>query len=568
MQKQPPIDDAIARDEKHELQERLDQQTAELLRQKDFLRTVIDSVADPIFVKDRDHRWIEGNKAFWELVGPEQNIKGKSDYDLFPKEQADHFWAGDERVFAGEKFDEEENLMRPDGNLRIVATKKVPVRFHDGTLVLVGVIRDVTEQRAIKEELRRHQENLEHIVESQTKDLVAAKERAESASNAKTEFLANMSHEIRTPMNAVIGIASILSSMEPLTPKQREMISVLQGSAESLLKLLNDLLDIAKIESKSVVLEEVEFSLESVLHKTIDMLAVQARQKGLNLSLNTQAITGRSYIGDPTRLRQALLNLCSNAIKFTERGIVRIRATSTPGDKPGTENIEISINDTGIGISPEKIGTIFDKFVQGDASISRRYGGTGLGLAITKTLIETMGGSIDVTSEVSVGTTFIMRMPLASVATSEEKTPSFTLDFGTPSYGGLGAKNRVLVVEDYAPNILVTTSFLQSWGYPYEVAENGSTAIQKMRDEDFAVVLMDVQMPGINGLEATSAIRKHEKETGRAHLPIIGMTAHAMTGDQERCLAAGMDDYLSKPFNPEDLRQKLALYTSDKQKAA
>ena len=235
------------------------QKERDLSQSRSNLRTIIDAVADPIFVKDREHRWVEGNRAFWDLLGGEAQVLGKTDYDLFPKEQADAFWAGDERVFAGERFEGEEKLRQPDGTELTIATKKVQIDFGDGVQGLVGVIRDVTAQRRMEEELRIHRDHLQELVTEQTRDLLDAKVKAEAANLAKTEFLANISHEIRTPMNAIIGLSNILSMSAPLTEKQKQYVGTLRSSSESLLGLLDDLLDISRIESGAFQLDPVAF---------------------------------------------------------------------------------------------------------------------------------------------------------------------------------------------------------------------------------------------------------------------------------------------------------------------
>ncbi|MDB5491361.1 MAG: multi-sensor hybrid histidine kinase, partial [Micavibrio sp.] len=350
-----------------------------LARSRIFLRTIIDAVADPIFVKDRQHRWVEGNKAFWELLGGEEKGLNKTDYDLFPREQADKFWAGDERVFAGEMFDEEEQLSKPDGTTIIIATKKVAFNLTDSEMGIVGVIRDITQLRNTEAELRRHRDRLQYLVAEQTSDLLLSRDKAEAANSAKTEFLANMSHEIRTPINAVIGLSSILGMSKPLTDKQRQYVDTLQTSANSLLSLIDELLDISKIEAQTIALEAVPFSLSALATETVSMLAVSAAQKGLHFDLDDLTDHDAVYRGDPTRLKQIIVNLVGNATKFTDKGSVRVTLRPEESDDPGKTSFSIIVEDTGIGIAPEKIATIFDKFVQADSSINRRYGGSGLG---------------------------------------------------------------------------------------------------------------------------------------------------------------------------------------------
>ena len=387
-------------------------------------------------------------------------------------------------------------------------------------------------------------------------DMTDARHKAEAANIAKSEFLANMSHEIRTPMNAVIGLSTILAASKPLNEKQRQFIHTLQLSADSLLALINDLLDIAKIEARTVELEQIPFSLPRLIQEVTSMMAVQVKQKGLHFSAEGDCADHRMFVGDPTRLRQIILNLCSNAIKFTSEGGIHVSITCHPMDIADKETVCIAVKDTGIGIAEEKLPTIFDKFVQADSSISRRYGGTGLGLAITKTLTEIMGGTISVESVLHQGSTFTVCVPLTLAPKELEDTP---VDLSTLVAQTLDEKARpsVLLVEDFEPNVLVASTFLEGFGYRVDIAKNGLEAFELAKNHKYMAALMDVQMPGLNGLDATKMIRAHEQQTGKPRLKIIGMTAHAMAGDKERCLAAGMDEYISKPFNPAELQAKL-----------
>ncbi|PZP54598.1 MAG: hypothetical protein DI586_09415 [Micavibrio aeruginosavorus] len=385
-----------------------------------------------------------------------------------------------------------------------------------------------------------------------------ALKKAEAASIAKTEFLANMSHEIRTPMNAIVGLSNILVS-EKLTPRQTEFVKTLASSADSLLDLINDLLDISKIEARTVELENIPFDLSAMLAEIVSMMNVRAAEKGLSFNIDDECARNRFFVGDPTRLRQIIVNLCSNAIKFTEAGRVDISVVCHETENPQIENIEIAVTDTGIGIPPDKIETVFEKFIQADTSINRRYGGTGLGLAITRMLAKLMGGQVAVESVVGEGSTFTITIPLPLA--EEIKELSKINRASDPEQMNENWKKRILLVEDYAPNILVAGSFLEEFGYEWDSAKSGSEAVEKVLAEKFAAVLMDVQMFGMNGLEATRLIRAYEKENNLPRLPIIGMTAHALAGDRERCLGVGMDDYISKPFNPDDLQDKLEKIT-------
>ncbi len=376
-----------------------------------------------------------------------------------------------------------------------------------------------------------------------------AKERAEAANIAKSEFLANMSHEIRTPMNAIIGLASILARSAPLTDRQTHFIGTLRTSADLLLALLNDMLDIAKIEARQVTFESISLDLSALVREVLGMFTPRAVEKGLSMVLDDTGFAGRRYCGDPTRLRQVLVNLCSNAVKFTEKGGVTVTLR-----REGADSIAIAVSDTGIGIEPAKRQTIFEKFVQGDSSINRRYGGTGLGLAITRTLTEAMGGAISVESEVNRGTTFTVTLPLNCGDDAPRQIPETRKDDMPAS----SAAHPILVVEDHEANLLVLTTFLEEWGYAYDVARNGVEAVEAFMKRDYAAVLLDVQMPGMSGFEAARLMRGYEERGQRPRTPVIAMTAHALSGDREKCLDAGMDHYFSKPFHPEELKRLLA----------
>ncbi|EGF93696.1 sensory box protein [Asticcacaulis biprosthecium C19] len=399
---------------------------------------------------------------------------------------------------------------------------------------------EIAFMEAVAERTRQLIDRAENI-----RELTQARRKAEEASLAKTEFLANMSHEIRTPMNAIIGIGTLLAMSQPLTARQQEFVKTLNVSAKGLLELINDLLDVAKIEAHTVELEEVPFSLEQILLEVASMMTVRSREKGLTFTTAIDSIRGRTFAGDPMRLRQIVLNLCSNAVKFTQTGGVEIRVACGAED-----SVAISVRDTGIGIAPENLSTIFDKFVQADNSISRKYGGTGLGLAITRNLAELMGGAIAIDSQPGHGSTFTVTLPLRLTDAPQAADPIAA----PPPQSGAA---RILLVEDHEPNVLVATTFLEAFGYQIEVAGHGEMAVNALKAAPFDLVLMDVQMPGMNGFEATRLIREHEQNTGQPPVVIIGMTAHALAGDRDRCLAAGMDDYIAKPFDPEALRLKL-----------
>jgi PAS domain S-box-containing protein len=375
---------------------------------------------------------------------------------------------------------------------------------------------------------------------------------AEAASAAKSQFLANMSHEIRTPLNAIIGLGGLLKR-SPLNNRQTEYLSTLCTSADSLLALVTELLDFTKIESNSLELEYRPFSLRNIITDVLEISSVAAHEKNIDLLLEYDPDLYEWYFGDEHRLQQILLNLIGNAVKFTPEGSVTLRVGGQAMAQDRV-HLEILIIDTGIGIPTDKQAAIFETFTQADASTTRKFGGTGLGLAISRKLVEYMDGEIDVTSVLGEGSVFSIFLPLQISPPIGETIDQSDKKTAIPVLG----KRHILLVEDHGPNVLLATACLNEAGYQCDVARNGREAIRMFKNSRYAGILMDLQMPEMDGYETTAQIRAIEAAHGLSPTPIIAMTAHALTEDRNRCMSVGMNDFIAKPFHAERLQEKLA----------
>ena len=504
-------------------------QAEEALREgEQRFRSLADSIPQLAWMAEPDGHIFWYNRRWYEYTGTTlEQMKGWGwqavhDPDELPRVL--RRWKA--AIAQGKPWEDTFPLRRHDGSMRPHLSRAIPICDREGRVVRwFGTNTDIAERIETEKALHR------------------AKEAAEAASVAKSQFLANMSHELRTPMNAILGMIDV-ALPKATDAIVQDCLQTAKGSADLLLMLLNDLLDSAKIESGKLELESAPFSLRRMLDQITRVLAVRASEKGLCFYCRLPEDTPDAVVGDRMRLQQVLLNLASNAIKFTERGDVEIslRALSDNGDAC----LEFAVRDTGIGIPPSGIERLFQPFGQADASMSRRFGGTGLGLSISKSLVEIMGGRIWVESELGTGSTFYftVRLPLTKELPAHFEAP-------LPLPTAVCGKLRVLLVEDNPANQKLATYILRHRGHVVEVATDGQEALCLTEQNRYDVILMDVQMPGMNGLEATAAFRKREK--GGSRVPIIAMTAHAMKGDRERCLAAGMDGYLSKPVNAREM---------------
>ncbi|MEP6872813.1 MAG: ATP-binding protein [Burkholderiales bacterium] len=515
------------------MRERLARQALELRNADARMAAILDNIPDLGWMKDTEGRYTAVNRAFADAKGfadPRQML-GKTDLDINPPELARSYRSDDAALMVsrGTRRIEEQHA-RADGDLRLIETIKTALIDADGHLVgTAGIARDITERRQAETDRE-------------------ARRTAEIASEAKSTFLAHMSHEIRTPMNAIVGMSYLLLQ-GGLQARERDRVQKIHDAATALLGIINDILDFSKIEAGRLDLEAIPFDLREVMDGVLDIVGLNAQAKGLALRLELPPGLPTALVGDPSRLRQVLMNLGQNAVKFTERGEVTFTVRVLESDAAAA-HLRFEVQDTGIGMPSDVQQQLFRPFTQGDASTSRRYGGTGLGLTISHHLVSMMGGDIDVESAPGQGSRFGFDLHCSLQREAQAKRVS-----PPPADPSVLRGAHMLLVEDNPINREIAESLLHSAGVTVAVACNGQEALEMLARGRYDGVLMDCQMPVLDGYEATRRLRR---EPQWQDLPVIAMTADALVGDRERALAAGMNDHIVKPIRVDEMYGTLA----------
>lgn len=500
-----------------------------------FYKSVVEDGSDIIFLVDYEGTILYHNNSARNTLGYKSSaLIGKSFFDFIPESlQLDFtkvFKISTRKAFnKGIEF----QFKCADKSLKYLEFNSVNLLQKEGIKGLILDCRDITQRKQDAEELLR-------------------------AQKAKEQFLANISHEIRTPINGIAGMAALLSK-NPSREEQQTYLNAIKSAADNLKVIINDILDLASIESGKLKFEKIGFNVSDLLRSLVETYGVQAREKGIALTYHLDPATEKILIGDPVRLNQILINLIGNAIKFTHAGSIHIEVKPAK-IKNTTHYLQFSISDTGIGIPKDKLKTIFESFSQADASVTRKYGGTGLGLTIVKQLVELQHGTIKVESKENQGSTFTIIMPYKVGQSTETKKTHIAEPINKEQF----KHASILLVEDNDINRLYAGSILKMWGCYYEIAENGVVALEKIRNHHFDLILMDIQMPVMDGFETTKAIRLSESRYSQ--IPIVALTANATKKDFEKCISAGMNDCIAKPFAQEDLLKVITKYLGRKLK--
>ncbi len=502
------------------------------IEEESFYKSVVEDGSDIIFIVDYSGVILYHNPAVYHILGyPIKSLIGDSFYNYLSNENSEQFKIKFKECI---KFPYSKNIefkfRKSDGNYQYLEFNAINLRNKEGIDGLILDCRDITQLKMDSEELLH-------------------------AKQAKERFLANMSHEIRTPMNGIIGMVNLLNETT-LTTEQNKYITAIKSSADNLKVIINDILDLSAFESGKLTFEKIGFRVSDLIPQVVEMFLPQAKEKGINLNYTFIPGSEMVLLGDPVRVSQILINLISNAVKFTYDGEIQVN-TKIEKKINNIAYVQFDVKDTGIGIPEDKIDSIFDSFRQADESITRKFGGTGLGLSIVKQLIELQNGSISVVSKEKVGSTFSFTLPFASGTTED-----LIVDKNSQQSSELTKKlnkMNVLMVEDNDINRLYASNIIKKWGCNVDEAENGLICLEKLKKKQYDIILMDVQMPVMDGFETTVAIR-NSLNPPKSNTPIIALTANAIKGDNEKCIALGMNEYLSKPFDPEDLFYLLSKY--------
>ncbi len=501
------------------------------IEQGAFYQSVVEDGSDIIFVVNYEGKILYHNRSVTEILGhPQETLQGDNFFDYIQPETLNDFKTAF-RKSCTKPYDEsiEFKFLTADGTYKFLEFNSINLTHKEGIEGLILDCRDITQRKKDAEELLR-------------------------AQRAKEQFLANMSHEIRTPINGIAGMVNLLSEATSEEDKVK-YLSAIKNSTENLKVIINDILDISVIESGKLRFEKIGFNIRYQLGAVVESFLPEANEKKLPIRYSIEPEADHVLLGDPVRLNQIMINLISNSMKFTHKGSISIHAALESRENE-VNNIRFTVKDTGVGIPDDKLNHIFDSFTQADESVTRRYGGTGLGLTIVKQLIELQNGTISVSSEENKGTefTFVIPYETGKVQDLVERQERKKVDTPSPALENM----RVLLVEDNDINRLYAQNILKKWKCKVDCAENGYIAVEKARGIPYDIILMDVQMPVMDGYEATRVLRRNN-----ITIPIIALTANAIKGDNEKCLEAGMNDYLPKPFQPEDLLLVISRYAGE-----